>query len=270
LKRSEPIDSKAKEETQTIETTNVKTGVVTTIIRKTTTQPAADASQVLKYAEGDPKKSDTKNLKVTITQKGDTLFFKPWKWTKGSPAGDDKINNKTAKEGKFFRVVGDEVDAGQTIDARNKATAEAQAFNPTIRYARRSTDVGVVAIPVTVLMHQYSTASVTPNAGIYVGRNYGFTRYYMGGVSKAVSRTVLVYGGGANLDLSKKNTPELSEEDKGSHPFLTVGLGYLRGTTKLSGGSVLGWYVPLSGAGWKSRYSEAPYLGLLLSLKISG
>ncbi|UOQ51722.1 hypothetical protein [Hymenobacter cellulosivorans] len=260
---------KAKVEEQDIETTTG--GVVTTITRKTTTKPTADASKG--YEESDPKEarpSEGKAIEVTIIQKGDTLYFKPWKWTVGNPTEANAINNETTINGKFFRVVGDVIDATQTVKERNKATADAQAFNPTIRYSKRSIDVGIIAIPITVLLHQHSIASVKPNAGIYVGRNYGFTRYYTGGVSKTISRTPLVYGGAAELDLSKKNTPDLSEDDKGAAPFLNFGVGYLRGTTKLSGGFVLGWYVPLSSSGWKSRYSEAPYLGLLLSLKISG
>lgn len=270
LKRSAPTPAKAKEETQTIETSDDNTGATTKLTRKTTTRVAVDAKKVVEYVEDTPKISVTENLKMNIIQKGDTLYFKPWKWTIGNPTGADEISNETAEGGKFFRVIGDEVKSSASVADRNKATFVAQAFNPTIKFPRRSIDVGVIAIPVTVLLHQYSTASVTPNAGIYIGRNLGFTRYYMGGVSKAVSRTILLYGGGANLDLSKKNTPGLSDDDKGSNPFLTFGLGYLRGTTKLSGGAVVGWYVPLTGAGKESRYSEAPYIGLLLSLKISG
>jgi hypothetical protein len=193
-------------------------------------------------------KSD--DLKFTVEHRKDSLFFEPLYIEIDYFSKDTTAVNST-HTGKYYWVI----EKGKYISV-----------------AVRQTEVGLLTIPARAHMFRigenpirYSTDA---GAGLYLGRQFGKTRFYQSGASENRFFLLAAYAGFSSIGLTTDNTTPAVSKDRTVAAF-TGGLTLLSGSQDIQGGIAIGRDYPLTPTGRRWEYTGSYYLGLVLSLKVS-
>lgn len=284
-----------------VERRRVTTNGVTT--ETTTELTVAPGTKVKQLNSSSNKRVGWKNMKFSVKQKGDTVYYTPWPFF-SSNESKDAANSKKA-EAKLDKQVADKKakmpanasdekksaleKAQQAADLEpiDKKTSKEGVFyevigEPTtpnstlgtyITVPYRALEYGVVGIPFRAYLPRKNRdylPSVTSGVGLYLGYNFGWTNFYRGGTSKNFSLVPALYLAGATVEVTKDNIKAgTTISDKSTEPALTGGFALLVGREDLTIGAVLGRDFPLTPTGRQWSYASAAYLGAIVSLQIS-
>ena len=296
-----------RQEVDAPDPTRVERKRVTTngILTETVTEIRPDpGSKIKRLVPGPNKRVGWKHLRLTVKQKGDTVYYVPWPFLvrKGVDASEKaeaethRLQKRaTSKQSKASHATADSkkaIAAGQAsnlarIDAIEQTTADNGAFyevigqktNPSLMIGTyitvpyRTVEYGVIAIPFRAYLATSSRdylPSVANGVGLYLGYNQGWTNFYRGGTTRNFSLIPALYLAGASVDITKNNIrPGTFVADKSTEPAITGGFALLVGREDLTVGAVLGRDFPLTPTGRQWTYASAAYLGVVVSLQIS-
>jgi len=119
--------------------------------------------------------------------------------------------------------------------------------------------------------HSPADASTDFNAGIYVGRQWGRTRFYRDKDKNhgSISFTLAAFTGPTAINVKKENVRDTAKFTAESNEFgWSLGVGSLYAYRDLSFGMFLGMDIPFSSAASNWNYAYQPWLGIAIGYKL--
>ena len=203
-------------------------------------------------------------LKAGIKQKGDTLIIDFWGITDDPFSGDPTAVNSTQSLTYGFYYI-------SLPQRRNNSDIDTYR---TFKYA--TWEVGLTTIPYKFRFGKTTSkdtirndVSTAVNAGIYIGRKWGSTLFYIDKdkSKNRLSFTAAAFFNATSIDLSEKTTlKKVKYESK--ELGLGVGVGFMLSIGDINAGVLTGIDIPISGESEKWNYANRPWLGFGLGYKL--
>lgn len=139
------------------------------------------------------------------------------------------------------------------------------------------TQVGAITIPFKYRFEVNSNnapaeASSAFNAGIYIGRKWGRTRFYREKEKnhESASLTVALFTGPTSINIKKDNVQDTLKYKRETNEFgWSVGTGILYAYKDFSIGAFTGVDIPLSKYAQNWNYAYQPWIGLAIGYKLA-
>jgi hypothetical protein len=197
-----------------------------------------------------------RGLKFSARQEKDSIILTPFPFKSGSNAANRRVVDGTNASSYYVMIAKGPNEAGKPV-----------------RLKRRGVGVGLLAVPARLHFGNRNEVrpfrlSVEAGAALYVSKSLGYTDFYANGTKVSRYFEPTFFLGFTNLSLTAENTNNNVAKDT-SAPAISTGLGFIMGQGDLKGGLVLGHDFPITPIGRTWQYSDALFLGVVLSLELA-